>query len=650
MAAEEHAPGELPGGVRARVLAASGKPVYEVESMVQRLGFPHAATRVRQSYDGAHLIASGVHPPQLGCFQLNDLTEKWRRHVDAEITDLCMVSHDWSKTAVLMEPRTVALHARHGLHATIRVPSFARSLAHSFETATLCIGCSDSCLYRLNLEQGRFLRPVELDEPDGVSCISCSAAHGLVAAGCGSGQLALIDPRMPRKCAAMTLSSGVTAITQHSDNGLSLACGLDDGTLHMFDLRTSAPLATCSHGHATDVRSVQFVGKSNDSMPSELLVSADTRGVRAWYANSGDPFLAFDTRNDVNHCMVYHNSGLVLTAEEGGSVVTRYAPDIGPAPKWCPSIESLPEDVAKEGAPSAGSEHEDFRFVTRDELARLGLEHLQGTSLLKPHMHGFFLHAKLYHRARAVADPDPQRSARRERLQKKMQQQRDTRITMPKRLPKVNRQIAEKYASHADSDQQQQEEQQQHRSGANASTSTENEESKTRKNKRRNKRANELATNNPLTDERFARMFHDKDFEVDYSSHEYQLLHPDSTRRWKQEEEEEEEEEMRQHNDRNVDGLITEHFEADSEGEGMAAPKMYEARGRGSATAYSAGRSVVNEQTLSLAEREKRERENAKRQEMNQQQKRDSKDAAVKSGNRELSFEPQSKTKKARRR
>jgi ribosome biogenesis protein ENP2 len=64
-----------------------------------------------------------------------------------------------------------------------------------------------------------------------------------------------------------------------------------------------------------------------------------------------------------------------------------FIPSLGPAPRWCSQLEGLTEELA-EAAPTV---YDDYRFVTRADLTRLGLEHLLGTSLLRAYMHGFFL-------------------------------------------------------------------------------------------------------------------------------------------------------------------------------------------------------------------------------------------------------------------
>ena len=42
--------------------------------------------------------------------------------------------------------------------------------------------------------------------------------------------------------------------------------------------------------------------------------------------------------------------------------------------------------------------YDDYKFVTKQDLANLGLSHLIGTNLLRAYMHGFFIDIRLYHK------------------------------------------------------------------------------------------------------------------------------------------------------------------------------------------------------------------------------------------------------------
>ncbi len=78
-----------------------------------------------------------------------------------------------------------------------------------------------------------------------------------------------------------------------------------------------------------------------------------------------------------------------------------------------------------------------YRFVTKAELEKLGIGHLVGTRLLRAYMHGFFLHNRLWNKARAIAEPFMYDSYRKERVTEKLEAERKSRIGLKRKLPKV---------------------------------------------------------------------------------------------------------------------------------------------------------------------------------------------------------------------
>ena len=75
--------------------------------------------------------------------------------------------------------------------------------------------------------------------------------------------------------------------------------------------------------------------------------------------------------------------------------------------------------------------------MTKAEVDRLGLNHLIGTSLMRAYMHGYFVDNRLWHKARALAEPFAYDTYRQQRVQQKMEQERKSRIGIVKKLPKV---------------------------------------------------------------------------------------------------------------------------------------------------------------------------------------------------------------------
>lgn len=76
-----------------------------------------------------------------------------------------ILSDDWTKTVWLQNDRTVEFHSHYGLHYKTRVPKFGRDLAYHYPTCDLMVVGASHEAWRLNLEQGRFMNPLETDLP-----------------------------------------------------------------------------------------------------------------------------------------------------------------------------------------------------------------------------------------------------------------------------------------------------------------------------------------------------------------------------------------------------------------------------------------------------------------------------------------------------
>lgn len=93
-----------------------------------------------------------------------------------------ILSEDYSKCVVLCTDRSLNFHARGGQHFATRVPKFGRTLAYLPQSAEVVVGGSASELWRLNLQEGRFMAPVPV-AASAVNVLGVSPTHGMLAAG-----------------------------------------------------------------------------------------------------------------------------------------------------------------------------------------------------------------------------------------------------------------------------------------------------------------------------------------------------------------------------------------------------------------------------------------------------------------------------------
>ena len=118
---------------------------------------------------------------------------------------------------------------------------------------------------------------------------------------------------------------------------------------------------------------------------------------------------------------------MFFAANEDRRILTYYVPSMGPAPRWCSFLDNLTEELEETEIKSV---YDDYKFVTENELAELGLTNLIGTNLLRGYMHGYFMDMRLYTKAKSVAKPFQFEEFKNKKLREKLEQERKNRVKL----------------------------------------------------------------------------------------------------------------------------------------------------------------------------------------------------------------------------
>lgn len=502
--------------------------------LIQDFAFPTVSQRIKVSRDGRYIFASGTYPPQLHVYDTEELSLKFKRHVDNDIIDFQILDDDWRKFVIVTADRYLDFHSQFGSHYKTRVPTCARDLMVHRGTADLFVCGQGPSVWRFNLDQGRFLAPLETlcgGRNSGINVCGISPVNSLVAFGGDSGLLDIYDPRLlgrkrtPIATLDVTVSlpdrqdGELSAFRFDDHDGVTMALGTSSGYTLMYDLRSSQPLITRDHGNGLPMRSIRF----HDDR--KHCVTADVKSVKIWRRDSTMNTSVIEPDADINHLCIVGASGVMCTAVEAPRVKTFYVPALGVAPRWCAFLDTFTEELENgrdvraidldEGKGTGEEEeqvYENYRFVTKEELQGLGLSHLVGSDVLKAYMHGYFVHSKLYRRALEVVEPFAYEKYRKQKAREKVEALRESRISKVKRMkPKkveVNQGVVDDLV----------ERQKCGKRGAKADLSV-------------------------LQDGRFSAMFSNSDFAVDENAERFQFLNPSgsvSAKRGKQQEEREE--------------------------------------------------------------------------------------------------------------
>ncbi|XP_059667403.1 uncharacterized protein LOC132312873 [Cornus florida] len=561
--------------------------------LIQDLRFEIATTKIKATPDGEFLIASGIYPPQVKVYELRELSLKFERHLVSEIINFQVLADDYSKIAFLCADRSVCLHAKYGSHYSLRIPRMGRDIAYDSWSCDLICAASSPDLYRINLEQGRFLSSLSTRSP-ALNVVSRSKLHGLVACGGDDGAVECFDMRSRSSVGRINavapagdVDQEVTAVEFDGEGGYLMAVGSSSGKVLIYDLRSSSPMRVKDHMYGSSILNIKWHRTLNSERPK--LITTDSHIVRIWDPETGEGMTSVEpTAGTINDICLFGESGLMLLALDNSQIPSYFIPALGPAPKWCSYLENLTEEL-EEGAQT--TIYDDFKFLTKEELEKLNLTNLIGTNLLRAYMHGFFIDYRLYKKAQSLADPFAYDTYREQRKQEKLEAERASRITIKRKLPKVNRILAARLLE-------------------NEEAENEKKDADSADTKKTSKKKKGLSSE-VLKDERFAAMFENKEFEIDEFSQEYKALHPMPSKKEPSLVEEhfepimEDEDQSSSDSDASAapESSEDEHGRSERKFRKKQVPRLYEVKDERHAEAFWNRVSLAKEDSLSLGER-----------------------------------------------
>jgi ribosome biogenesis protein ENP2 len=525
--------------------------------LIQDFQMPSSSSKVVQSADGRYIFVGGTYPPRIRCYDVHDLTMKFERYCNSDIVDIVMLGEDYGKLAVMTNDRSIAFHAHYGAHESVRIPKFGRGMAYESTSCELLVASSGPEVYRLNLEEGRFSEPWSMEKMEAsASCISVAHAQPLAAVGCDDGIVRFWDNRSPDSLLKPFLKLDVQAATKgygfaddahqsskaaheitsvaHDTSGLYMAAGTAGGLVALYDVRSSKPLHIHEHKHGMPIHTIKFHPGSG------CCLTSDEKLVKIWkYKATGDlvntttSMDRFENSKDSstigsvvanvegsgkfsNFIMagdekdpIGNTSGLLLCATDQPKLECYYIPKVGLAPKWCSFLENITEELEERDLKGDSSNtdllvkdgqetvFENYKFVSREDVEKLGISDLVGTPMLRGYMHGFFMDINLFNRVKAVANPFEYEDYRKKKLKDRLEAKRASRIAPKgnagKKTTAVNPDLAERLQDKAE---------------GNGATKV-------------GKLANQL-----LSDNRFGGLFTNPDYQINEDDEDFRLRNP----------------------------------------------------------------------------------------------------------------------------
>lgn len=459
--------------------------------LIQDFEFSESSNKIRVTKDGQYAMATGTYKPQIHVYDFSNLSLKFERHTNTENVDFLILSDDWTKSIHLQNDRSLEFQNKGEMQHRIRIPKFGRSLAYDDVSCDLFVGASGNEIYRLNLEQGRFMKPFEIESDRGVNSIDINPIHGLFGAGLEDGTVEFWDPRAKQRIIKLQIpeaaeSGSEISCVKFANNSLNFACGTSDGISMIYDLRTSHPIITKDQGYGFGIKKIIWLEETgNDDL--NLILTSDKKIAKIWNRDDGKPYAALEPSVDINDVEHIPGSGMFFMANESIPMHTYYIPQLGPSPRWCSFLDNITEELEEKPSDTVYS---NYKFLTKQDVAKLGISHLIGSNVLRAYMHGYFIDNELYDKVNLIANPNSIQEEREREIRKRIEKERESRIRSTGALTNTKIKVNKDYVGHLE-----------------------------------NKLGTETAEN-VVNDDRFKEMFEDPRFQIDEDNHDYKQLNP----------------------------------------------------------------------------------------------------------------------------
>ena len=330
------------------------------------------------------LYTCGTYPPKFSQYNLTKHATQFSRHVECDILKFKVLLDD--KFALLMSNRNIQFHTLSKCIYSTKLPSIATHMSYSRFDNNLYFAGND--LMAINLTSGQFIpgfehhftRILSMDKHDG---------HLLIALGGETLNRGLLSIADSRSGVIASLETDFISAVQFSKDGFQLAAGDVDGNINVYDIRQLKPLHRIVHQYASPIKEIKSINNSSSwasLCKHQLKIS-----------RNGKTECTIEPDYSLNDFVHIPDSGMFIMGGDSTELTTAYVNDIGPAPKF-----ALFADQFFDSNTSSKTEYEHFKFITKPELCKLGLDQFIGSDLLKPVMHGFYCHHRLIDTAKHV--------------------------------------------------------------------------------------------------------------------------------------------------------------------------------------------------------------------------------------------------------
>lgn len=250
--------------------------------LMQGFEMPDFATGIKITPDNEYIFATGTYKPRVKCYEFCNVSIKFERCFDSEVTAFDFLSEDYTKLAFLQNDRYIEIHSGGGRYFRFRIPRFGRDIKFDKNNGVLVVVGTGNEVYRFSTQLGSFLQSYEA-EGTALNACEFNPEHGLLVTGSVEGVVESWDPRSNTKYGNLNVASALSetkvfpSITSLKfKDGLHMAVGTASGHVLLYDIRSKTPQVVKNHIESNAIKRLAF------NTNNHAVYSMDSSRVNLW--------------------------------------------------------------------------------------------------------------------------------------------------------------------------------------------------------------------------------------------------------------------------------------------------------------------------------------------------------------------------------
>lgn len=299
--------------------------------------FPSSCHKIKESPDSSCLISFGNYPPQIRCFDLENLSLKFKRNLDSCVSDFKFISQNWEKILLLRNDKCLEFHTKCGVHFRTKILKSGVDLLFTPKNNLVYISSPSKEVFRLDIKEGKFLSAIKNENFYENTCSGKTVSGDILAFGDSGGCVNFWDPRITSKrifsiqCSnfmSRTDKKKITFIRFFETKPFECLIGFASGEIILFDLRSFYPVIAKEMNDQFDINYIQMNESEN------TIICSNSNQIKIWEKKKGKTLHTFDSKHYINHVCKIRNSGLIFLGLQKPKIEVKFIEKLGLIPPW----------------------------------------------------------------------------------------------------------------------------------------------------------------------------------------------------------------------------------------------------------------------------------------------------------------------------